>query len=100
FQLVLRNVPPRDAGAGSGALQAFQQVGGALGVALVGQIFFSQLAGNFSAGLGPNRAFADAAALSLWYQVISFGLVLLLAFRFKASGKQPGGQGAPVVAEA
>ena len=100
FQLVLRNVPPRDAGAGSGALQAFQQVGGALGVALVGQIFFSQLASNFVLGLAPNRAFADAAALALWYQVISFGLVLLLAFRFKPSAKQPGGQAAPVVVEA
>ena len=36
FQSVLAGVPPRDAGAGSGALQAFQQIGGAVGVALVG----------------------------------------------------------------
>jgi len=89
FQLVLRNVPPRDAGAGSGALQAFQQVGGALGVALVGQIFFSQLAGNFAAGNGPEAAFGGAAALSLWYQVVSFGLVLALAFVFKGNSRVP-----------
>ena len=102
FQLVLRNVPPRDAGAGSGALQAFQQVGGALGVALVGQIFFSQLAGNFAAGNGPQAAFGDAAALAMWYQVVSFGLVLALAFVFKGSGRVPEGQdGArPVAAKA
>ncbi len=100
FQLVLRNVPPRDAGAGSGALQAFQQVGSALGIALVGQIFFSQLAGNFASGSGPQDAFSNAAALALWYQVISFGLVLAMAFMFRPSGKQPQGQGTPVVVEA
>jgi EmrB/QacA subfamily drug resistance transporter len=101
FQLVLRNVPPRDAGAGSGALQAFQQVGGALGVALVGQIFFSQLAGNFATGDSPQAAFADAAALALWYQVISFGLVLVMAFLFRPSSGQPQARGAaPVVVEA
>ncbi|KKB07415.1 DHA2 family efflux MFS transporter permease subunit [Devosia chinhatensis] len=100
FQLVLRNVPPRDAGAGSGALQAFQQVGGALGIALVGQIFFSQLAGNFAHGQAPNAAFADAAALALWYQVVAFGVVLAMAFLFKPSGRAPQGQGAPVVVEA
>ena len=43
FQTVLAGIPPRDAGSGSGALQAFQQVGGAVGVALVGEIFFSSL---------------------------------------------------------
>ncbi|MEQ8599621.1 MAG: MFS transporter [Devosia sp.] len=87
FQLVLRNVPPRDAGAGSGALQAFQQVGGALGVALVGQIFFSQLASNLAAGDGPQAAFGDAAALAMWYQVVSFALVLALAFVFKGNSR-------------
>jgi len=100
FQLVLRNVPPRDAGAGSGALQAFQQVGGALGVALVGQIFFSQLAGNLAVGNGPEAAFGGAAALSLWYQVVAFGLVLALAFVFKGSSRLPSKDKArPIVAE-
>lgn len=100
FQLVLRNVPPRDAGAGSGALQAFQQVGGAVGVAIVGQLFFTQLASNFAAGAAPNAAFADAAALALWYQVASFIIVLLLAFRFRPSKPQEHGGPAPIVVEA
>ena len=43
FQTVLANVADRDTGAGSGALQSFQQVGGALGVAVMGQIFFGML---------------------------------------------------------
>ncbi len=100
FQLVLRNVPQRDAGAGSGALQAFQQVGGALGVALVGQIFFARLAGNFATGGTPQSAFADATALALWYQVITFGLVMALAFVFKPSSPQQNRPAAPVVVEA
>ena len=100
FQLVLRNVPPRDAGAGSGALQAFQQVGGAVGIAIVGQIFFTELAGNFAAGAAPNAAFAEAASLALWYQVVSFVAVLLLSFRFRPSRPAEHGGAVPVVVEA
>ncbi|PXA99499.1 MFS transporter [Nostoc sp. 3335mG] len=92
FQLVLANVPQRDAGSGSGALQAFQQVGGALGVAIIGEIFFTHLSGSFATGAGPHSAFADSAALALWYQVASFALVAALAFVFK--GPTPGRQGA------
>jgi len=79
FQAVLSGVPHRDAGSASGALQAFQQVGGALGVALVGQIFFSSLDGAFAAGAQPHPAFSGAAANAMYYQIASFGLVLLLA---------------------
>lgn len=89
FQLVLANVPPRDAGAGSGALQAFQQVGGALGVAIIGEIFFTNLGNGFAAGSGQHAAFAGASSLALWYVVASFSLVLLLSPFFKG----PRGQG-------
>lgn len=78
FQTVLLTVPSRDAGAGSGALQAFQQIGGAVGVALVGEIFFTQLTGNFGAGSGPRAAFASSTSLALIYQIVSFGAVVLL----------------------
>lgn len=37
FQVVLASVLGRDTGSAPGALQAFRQVGGALGVAIVGQ---------------------------------------------------------------
>lgn len=94
FQLVLANVPPRDAGAGSGALQAFQQVGGALGVAIIGQIFFSDLGNSFASGGTPHAAFAGASSLALWYVVASFALVLLLSPLFKAPKAGPG-RGAP-----
>ncbi|MGB3338338.1 MAG: DHA2 family efflux MFS transporter permease subunit, partial [Devosia sp.] len=79
FQLVLANVPPRDAGAGSGALQAFQQVGGALGIAIIGEIFFSNLGNGFATGATPHAAFAGASSLALWYVVGSVAMVLVLA---------------------
>jgi EmrB/QacA subfamily drug resistance transporter len=103
FQSVLAGVPPRDAGAGSGALQAFQQIGGAVGVALVGEIFFTQLAGNFAAGNPPQAAFASAAAPAILYQVISFSLVVMLVPFLKIKPPHQSGEGratAPVAAEA
>jgi len=83
FQLVLANVPPRDAGAGSGALQAFQQVGGALGVAFIGEIFFSNLGSQMASGVPQRAAFASAASLALWYVIASFFIVFVLARFFK-----------------
>jgi EmrB/QacA subfamily drug resistance transporter len=95
FQLVLRNVPPRDAGAGSGALQAFQQVGGAIGVALVGELFFGGIARQMASGAPMPLAFAQSASTALWYQVASFALVLLLVPFFRPGKGQPQGHGAP-----
>lgn len=95
FQLVLSNVPPRDAGAGSGALQAFQQVGGALGVAIVVQIFSSNLASAFAGGAAPHAAFSGAAATALWYMVVSFALVMLMAPLFRRPTPPARNNGAP-----
>jgi MFS family permease len=99
FQTVLAAVPPRDAGAGSGALQAFQQVGGAIGVALVGEIFFTNLGSIpalFQAGpAAVHEGFANAAALATWYQISSFGLVILLVFFLKGRDPAQGRGGAP-----
>jgi EmrB/QacA subfamily drug resistance transporter len=96
FQTVLAGVPPRDAGAASGALQAFQQVGGAIGVALVGELFFANLgpfADLFKAGpTAVHEAFSNSAAIATWYQIISFALVALLIFLLRARGPAQGGQ--------
>jgi len=102
FQLVLSNVPPRDAGAGSGALQAFQQVGGALGVAIIGEIFFTNLGNGFAGGATPHAAFANASSLALWYVMGSFTLVVLLTpfFRRPAGGQGQAVPARPVLAEA
>jgi len=43
LNVILAGVPPRDAGSASGVLTTFQQLGGAMGIALVGVIFFGLL---------------------------------------------------------
>jgi EmrB/QacA subfamily drug resistance transporter len=102
FQTVLSSVPSRDAGAGSGALQAFQQFGGALGVALVGEIFFSALGSGLAAGKPATMAYADAAGPAIIYQIVSFALVVVLVpfLRIKRPDTAGGRPAAPVVAEA
>jgi EmrB/QacA subfamily drug resistance transporter len=98
FQLVLSGVPPRDAGASAGSLQAFQQVGGAIGVALIGQIFFSLLEGASDWGAtSMHEAFTVSAATATWYQIGAFGLVFLLVFLPKG-GTPNHGQGARAAA--
>jgi EmrB/QacA subfamily drug resistance transporter len=46
FAVVLTDVDPRHAGSASGVLNAVQQLGGAVGIALIGVIFFGQLTQN------------------------------------------------------
>jgi MFS family permease len=58
---VLSGVHTRDAGTASGTANAVQQVGGALGYAVIGAVFFSELITSASY----NRAFSD----SVWLQV-------------------------------
>jgi len=45
LNIVLAGVPPRHAGSASGVLTTFQQLGGAMGVAVVGVVFFGLLTG-------------------------------------------------------
>ncbi|WP_224705285.1 DHA2 family efflux MFS transporter permease subunit [Devosia aquimaris] len=102
FQLVLSNVPPRDAGAGSGSLQAFQQVGGALGVAIIGELFFGHLGAAMATGSAPHAAFAGAASTALWYVIGSFTVVFLLSPLFRRNpghGQRPAAAAPAVVLE-
>jgi hypothetical protein len=75
-------------------LQAFQQVGGSIGVALVGQIFFTSL-GDIGSLFrqGPDAVhagFAQAAASATWYQIATFGAVIMLVFFLKGRGPVAG----------
>lgn len=72
FQSLMNGVAANQSGAASGALQAFQHVGGAIGIAVTGQMFFSHLN---TASMA--EAFAQAAANSLWYQITIFSLIAL-----------------------
>ncbi|HEX4224113.1 MAG TPA: MFS transporter, partial [Pseudonocardiaceae bacterium] len=67
--VALTGVDPRDAGAASGALTTAGQLGGALGVAALGSVFF---------GLLPS-GFAGAAQVTLYVEVGVYLLAALLA---------------------
>jgi EmrB/QacA subfamily drug resistance transporter len=109
FQTVLASVPSRDAGSGSGALQSFQQIGSALGIAINGQIFFSTLKTGFSGGSTPHPVFIGALENALVYEAVAFLVVAGLVLLLKASNAdtlhgrdgQPGKDqpSEPVVAE-
>lgn len=76
FQTVLSGVMGRDAGSASGAVQAFQQVGGSFGIAIMGELFFSRL----TAGGAPDHmAFASALTNALIYATIAFGIIAVSA---------------------
>ncbi len=79
FQTVLQGVPVGDAGSGSGALQALQQVGGALGVAMIGQIFFTTLSHPSDKVQSKADAFVEAMSNTTLYELAIFTLVILLA---------------------
>ncbi|WP_309664668.1 MFS transporter [Tabrizicola sp.] len=76
FQTVLANVSGHDTGSASGALQSMQQVGAALGVAIVGEVFFSSL---MRAG-GDHLAYAGALRAAVLCTAISFGSIALLVW--------------------
>jgi hypothetical protein len=91
FQTILAGIPPRDAGAGSGALQAFQQVGAALGVAIIGETFFASLANGFAAlPTSAHGPFVSAAENALIYEIAAFLVVALLTPLLRSRGRPTG----------
>jgi EmrB/QacA subfamily drug resistance transporter len=80
--LVLRAVPASDAGAASGMLTTAQQIGNALGVAIIGTIFFAELGSGAGAG-----AYGDAFSIAMGVQAV---LALLSAgLVSRARGRAP-----------
>jgi EmrB/QacA subfamily drug resistance transporter len=99
FQTILSGVPPRDAGSGSGALQSIQQIGGALGVALVGEIFFSTLSKSFAAGAAPHAAFIGAAQNAMIYEIAAFALMAAMVLLLKPAKPSARSGQAPIAVE-
>lgn len=88
FQTVLSGATGRDAGSASGAVQAFQQVGGSFGIAIMGELFFARLA-----RVGMDQAgYAGAMTQALLYASAAFALIAL-SVRFLP---RPGAEGSPV----
>lgn len=72
FQLALSGAAPRDAGSASGGMQSFQQLGGAIGVAIVGEIFFLTLLGHGAPG---HTEYVAALRAALIYEIVAFLIV-------------------------
>ncbi|OEJ22337.1 MFS transporter [Streptomyces subrutilus] len=106
--VVLGDIPPQDAGAGSGVVNAVIQFGTAAGIAIVGVIFFS-LTGSEATAAGRADTFSHATSVTLWYNVGVFALVALLSPLLPASKTpqaapeappaEPAGQPAPSAAK-
>jgi EmrB/QacA subfamily drug resistance transporter len=69
FEIALAGVDPREVGSASGVLNAVQQLGAAIGVAVVGTVFFSVL---------ESHGFVVALQRTLWLDVGLMVLVLAL----------------------
>ncbi|NUR30326.1 MAG: MFS transporter [Catenulispora sp.] len=77
---IMSGLAPRDSGAGSGLMQACQQIGGALGIAVLVTVFTSSMKGshdpnpavNFTHGLGTGLMVGSAIAFAVF--VISLTL--------------------------
>ena len=76
--ILLSNVEPRQAGSGSGLLATFQQVGGALGIAIIGTLFFTTLHTPTATSAAFPHAFALSMAVLAALTALTAGLVQLL----------------------
>jgi hypothetical protein len=86
FNTVLGQVKDADTGSASGALQSFQQLGGALGIAVMGQLFFAHVTSGLQAGEGKVAVYSDALQLALLFSTVSFVALALLVWRLPAPG--------------
>ncbi|MEM5472040.1 MFS transporter [Hoeflea sp. AS60] len=82
FQLALANVPDRDAGSASGGVQSFQQVGGAMGVAIMGHLFFTRLTQDGVTDIA-SSAYIASLDHAVFYPVVAFGLTAVAVFFVK-----------------
>jgi hypothetical protein len=73
--LALAQTDVENAGAASGVLNTFQQVGGAIGVAIISVVFFDVVGQNFSpAGL------RDGFELAIWVPLVAVALTGIASF--------------------
>jgi EmrB/QacA subfamily drug resistance transporter len=70
FDTIIAAVTDAETGSASGVLNAIQQLGGAIGVAVLGTVFFTVLG---------HDGFAAALQRTMWWEVGALGLLLLVS---------------------
>ena len=80
FDTIISAVTDAETGSASGVLNAVQQLGGAVGVAVLGTVFFTVLG---------HDGFADALRTTIWWEVGCLGLMLLLSPLLPARAQTP-----------
>ncbi|MFI6515941.1 MFS transporter [Spirillospora sp. NPDC050679] len=83
FDIVLSGVEPAETGSAGGTLTAVQQLGGALGAAVLGTVFFARAGESSGHGAAPGPAGASlqtAMQVTLWVEIALFALAFALAF--------------------
>jgi hypothetical protein len=86
---VQAGVPPHSAGSASGLQSAIIQVGNAVGVAVLGVIFFSLLARH--SGLPGPADYAHSMRQTLYYDAGTFGVAAVLVFAMAPVARRAGG---------
>jgi hypothetical protein len=94
--VVLAGVPVRDAGSASGVLNTAFQLGGAIGVAVVGVIFFGLLPDGGELAVDPAGGFVAALRDSLWFEVAIYAVSALLMLLLPRHSARPSGGREPV----
>lgn len=82
--VVLAGVPARDAGAAGGVLSTVTQIGGAVGVAALGTVFFARLEDALAGGSSAAAAHTHALAAVLPWQVACYAAAAVLLFLLPA----------------
>ena len=83
FDTIISAVTDQETGSASGVLNALQQLGGGIGIAVLGTIFFTVL---------EHEGFAPALTHTMWWQVVVLGA--MLALLAAAPGPRPRGRAA------
>jgi EmrB/QacA subfamily drug resistance transporter len=97
---VLAGLPPQNAGAAAGMLQTMQQVGGALGIAILGTLYISRLDDALKAGDTMHAAVSHAAGAALGGGAAFIAVLLLVGlFGLVKMPPPPAPAGAPVPAQ-
>jgi EmrB/QacA subfamily drug resistance transporter len=94
FDVILASVTDEETGSASGLLNSGQQLSGAIGVAVLGTIFFS------AAGHG---GFHNAFARTLWVQIAALAVMVVLTWLLPRYAREPGAEAGiptPIAVEA